>query len=185
MLWLLLACRTDVKDVAPPVVDEDVLMDRDGDGYTSDEDCDDGDSTINPGMDEVCDGRDNNCNNATDEGACLFPSNPLLDCSGACLNDADNDGVCDEDEVEGCMEEDACNYYALATNAGACDYSCQGCTYSSAENYAVSATSDDGSCEFDFSAPETAVCEGDADGDGQVGIHDLLSVLEEYGSYCN
>jgi len=123
--------------------------------------------------------------NATDEGACLFPSNPLLDCSGACLNDADNDGVCDEDEVEGCMEEDACNYYAFATNAGACDYSCQGCTYSSAENYAVSATSDDGSCEFDFSAPEEPVCDGDADGDGQVGIHDLLSVLEEYGSDCD
>ncbi|MDG1481793.1 MAG: putative metal-binding motif-containing protein, partial [Myxococcota bacterium] len=46
----------------------DSLTDYDGDGYTSDEDCDDADGTINPGEIEVCDGTDNNCDGAVDEG---------------------------------------------------------------------------------------------------------------------
>ena len=29
---------------------------------------------------------------------------------GECVNDADGDGICDEFEVIGCMEEDVCNY---------------------------------------------------------------------------
>jgi hypothetical protein len=28
-------------------------------------------------------------------------------------------------------------------------------------------------------------CEGDANGDGQVGIMDLLDVLDAFGSYCD
>jgi len=64
--------------------------DADGDGYTdgttkvsctkpSDEyvssatsgDCDDGNSSINPGRAEICDGEDNNCNGQIDEGVLL------------------------------------------------------------------------------------------------------------------
>ena len=42
--------------------------DLDEDGYTTcDGDCDDGDPTINPGAEEVCDGIDNDCDDATDE----------------------------------------------------------------------------------------------------------------------
>lgn len=32
------------------------------------------------------------------------------DCDGVCFNDSDGDGVCDEDEVDACMDADACNY---------------------------------------------------------------------------
>ena len=39
-----------------------------------------------------------------------------LDCDGNCLNDADGDGVCDEIEVAGCTNLDACNYDELATD---------------------------------------------------------------------
>ncbi|GAX61494.1 hypothetical protein SCALIN_C22_0208, partial [Candidatus Scalindua japonica] len=43
--------------------------DTDGDGYTEDEgDCDNTDPSINPGVQEVCDGIDNNCDGQTDEG---------------------------------------------------------------------------------------------------------------------
>ena len=42
--------------------------DADGDGFFSDEDCDDADMQINPGAEEICDGIDNNCNGDTDEG---------------------------------------------------------------------------------------------------------------------
>ena len=33
-----------------------------------------------------------------------------------CLNDVDEDGVCDELEVEGCTDATACNYNADATD---------------------------------------------------------------------
>ncbi|MBK6930703.1 MAG: hypothetical protein IPH12_07435 [Saprospirales bacterium] len=41
--------------------------DADNDGYYSYEDCDDQDAALNPGMAEVCDGLDNNCNGAVDD----------------------------------------------------------------------------------------------------------------------
>ena len=66
-----------------------------------------------------------------------------------------------------------------------CNYGCQGCTYPQATNFDDDADQDDGSCEFDLNEVVVETCNGDADGDGQVGIHDLLSVLEEYGSYCD
>lgn len=38
-------------------------------GFVADNtDCDDTDNTVFPGADEICDGKDNNCNNLTDEG---------------------------------------------------------------------------------------------------------------------
>ena len=44
------------------------LEDLDGDGFYSDEDCDDNDAQINPSVDELCDGFDNNCDGEVDEG---------------------------------------------------------------------------------------------------------------------
>ena len=35
---------------------------------------------------------------AEDDGSCTYAATGL-DCNGDCLNDADNDGICDEDEV--------------------------------------------------------------------------------------
>lgn len=70
-------------------------VDHDGDGYKDEacggNDCDDSNSSINPGADEVCgDNVDNNCNGKVDEGcsSCLpkgadcDPSIPC--CSGRC-----------------------------------------------------------------------------------------------------
>ena len=37
-------------------------------------------------------------------------------------NDADNDDVCDADEVVGCQDDDACNFNAAATDAGDCEF---------------------------------------------------------------
>jgi large repetitive protein len=43
------------------------VEDADGDGFTADDDCDDGDASVYPGATEVCDGRDNNCDDEIDE----------------------------------------------------------------------------------------------------------------------
>ena len=134
------------------------------------------------------------CSGCTVEEACNFNSEATIedaescnypvdlygetyyDCAGACVNDADSDGVCDEEEVTGCKDASACNYddtattdadnalctYA-ATNAdcngdcltgfinvnGSCVAIVQGCTDSAACNYSgASANTDDGSCEY-------------------------------------
>ena len=43
-------------------------IDSDGDGYSSDEDCDDTNASINPDAEEICDEVDNNCDGNIDEG---------------------------------------------------------------------------------------------------------------------
>jgi len=42
--------------------------DHDGDGYSLSEDCNDYDSRISPGAEELCDGKDNDCDGQIDEG---------------------------------------------------------------------------------------------------------------------
>ena len=37
-------------------------------------------------------------------------------------NDIDGDGICDEDEILGCLDEMACNYHQGATDSGPCAY---------------------------------------------------------------
>ncbi|MBN2798201.1 MAG: putative metal-binding motif-containing protein, partial [Deltaproteobacteria bacterium] len=48
-----------------------VLGDADGDGFSTDVDCDDDDAGVNPDADEVCDGRDNDCDGEVDDGVTL------------------------------------------------------------------------------------------------------------------
>ena len=97
------------------------------------------------------------------------------------MNDADGDGVCDENEVLGCTNPDALNYDEAATDD---DGSCEvlGCTYALANNYNEAATDDDGSCEFDLTSGS---CPGDLDGSGLVQLEDLLDFLLVYGTYCD
>ncbi len=51
--------------------DDTEFVDEDGDGFTTQYDCDDADPAIFPTADEVCDGVDNNCDGQTDESAAL------------------------------------------------------------------------------------------------------------------
>jgi MYXO-CTERM domain-containing protein len=48
--------------------DQSAAPDADGDGYDSDEDCNDQNPSINPGADEECNGLDDNCDGVIDEG---------------------------------------------------------------------------------------------------------------------
>ena len=123
--------------------------------------------------------------------ACEYPEFGY-DCDGNCLADADGDGVCDEFEVAGCQDAQACNYAADATDEdGSCTYAADGydcdgncladadgdgvcdefevdgCQDAMACNYNADATEEDGSCSY---ATEGYDCDGnclaDADGDG-------------------
>jgi len=77
----------------------------------------------------------------------LEVAHPYLD--GECVNDFDGDGVCDEFEIPGCSEPDACNYESNATDDSIeCDYTCYGCIEGGACNFNSIATIDDGTCDF-------------------------------------
>ena len=120
-----------------------------------------------------------------------------VDCDGECLDDADDDGVCDQDEVVGCQDATACNYNSDATdpadcafptgcdtcsgatdgsgtvidndadNDGICDDNeVEGCEDNSACNYNDAATDSDGSCVY-VTDPCDA-CSGETDGTGTV-----------------
>ena len=82
--------------------------------------------------------------------ACDYPSVPFLDCDGNCLNDADGDGVCDEQEIPGCTDETAVNFNPFATDDnGTCIVLQGGCVLPFACNYDASADFYlPGSCDF-------------------------------------
>ena len=84
-----------------------------------------------------------------DNSLCQYIENPIYDCSNNCVNDLDDDGVCDELEILGCTDSFAANYNPNATEDDeTCNYVILGCTNSIASNYNINATEDDGSCLY-------------------------------------
>ena len=73
-----------------------------------------------------------------------------MDCNGDCNNDADGDGLCDEFEIPGCMDDEAINFNPFATDDdGSCMILTGGCVIPFACNYDPEADFYDGSCDFD------------------------------------
>ena len=69
---IFIGCETDIKTpVIEPSDDIVVSTDADSDGYVGEDDCDDSDPNIHPGIEEICDGLDNNCDGQIDEGVTL------------------------------------------------------------------------------------------------------------------
>ena len=81
-------------------------------------------------------------------------------------NDQDGDGVCDVDEVAGCLDASACNYNAEATDDGG------GCIYASGCDYCSGATDGSGS-----------VLNGDTDGDSVCNSDEIEGCLDS--TACN
>jgi len=124
--------------------------------------------------------------------------NELATCdNGSCNYNLDDDGTCSDENAcnydenstnifvtvnciypNGCMDEQAINYTALATcDDGSCIYA--GCMEEEDENYDPSAIFDDGSCEFYING-----CPGDFTGDGVVSAADLTGFLGSFGEVC-
>jgi hypothetical protein len=204
-------------------------------GVNSNDDCADDNASINIGATEVCgNGIDEDCNgvdlvcliqgctdpqacnynaSATQEnGTCTYPTQTYLSCDGTCINDTDNDGVCNEIEVPGCTDPLACNFSAVATDDNEtciyptlnyldCEGNCLndsdldgicneeevgGCTDEAACNYNASATDNNGICEY---ASLTYYVDGDGDGfgagDGDLYCSDPCSAFTLDNTYCD
>ena len=88
--------------------------------------------------------------------------------TGDCV-DLDLDDVCDDLEVFGCVDAEACNFDEDATeDDDTCEYiTCAGCTDDLACNYDENATYADASCQYPEDGYDCAgVCLADQDGDG-------------------
>ncbi|MAO87529.1 MAG: hypothetical protein CL822_00940 [Crocinitomicaceae bacterium] len=66
-----------------------------------------------------------------DDGSCTYSEDPIRNCDGECYNDFNGDGICDEEDVFGCMDAslnpiggfNACNYSPDVTvDDGSCEY---------------------------------------------------------------
>ena len=139
-----------------------------------------------------------NGDNTSCADECGVPNGDNTSCADECgVPNGDNTSCADECGVPngdnstctGCMHEIACNYDETAIIASDdCDYSCipsgcfgpgvvVGCTAPEAVNFNPDATCD-GGCVFE------APCPGDIDGDGSVGMSDLLDLLSAFGLQC-
>ena len=123
------------------------------------------------------------------EGFCDCNGN-VLDavgtCGGACQNDLNGDGICDDGSIPGCTYEVACNYDPSASiNDGSCDFTlCYGCTDIAACNYNPSATIDNGICWYAEASYDCDLnCLIDTDGDGVCDDLEVLGCTDEEA--CN
>ena len=165
----------------------DIVTDADGDGYAvADGDCDDEDVAVNPAGIEVCDGRDNNCDGAVDEGV-----------STVYYSDVDQDGFGDETTALSFCEPPV----GLVLVAGDCDdanadfhpsadepctedidNNCDGTTAwadDDADGWALCEDCDD--LNPDVSPEDTEICNGiDDDCDGEADPVSSFDVLPFY-----
>ncbi|MFM1933029.1 MAG: hypothetical protein RL226_2332 [Bacteroidota bacterium] len=172
------SCLTPVPNCLECLGGELVLIDSDFDGIcnaeeltgcTSDTAC-----NFNPDASE-------------DDGTCIQPVSGCTICNtegnGLELIDADGDGVCDADEISGCLNPDACNYVANATDEVPCIIPIPNCIECNVLGTGLVLVDSDGDGICD--AEDTNVCQGDIDGDGYVASGDLLLLLANFGCTNN
>jgi hypothetical protein len=92
LLLFLLSCLVD-RELYDELTEG---MDADGDGHPASDDCDDEDSAVYPGADELCDAVDNDCDHQIDEDPSDAPS---------WYRDTDGDGFGDPDQAVASCEQ--------------------------------------------------------------------------------
>ena len=135
----------------------------DGTGTVVDNDADDDgvcdDDEVTGCTDSTACNYDATSTTDTDNTLCVFTVDACDTCSGqtdgtgsVIDNDSNNDGICDSDAVQGCMNITACNFDSSAnTEDGTCEFtSCAGCTNPAACNYDPAAVlaGPPGTCTF-------------------------------------
>jgi hypothetical protein len=177
--------------------------DADADGFVCEVDCDDGDALVHPGADELCDGRDNDCNGSIDEKGAVD--------AGRWFPDEDGDGHGDAGRGENSCrqplgwvaEAGDCDDLQASVHPGAAD-PCDGldndCDGAVDEDHVALATECGvgacraqgvlecvagalvDSCQAGAPAPDDALCNGlDDDCDGDLD-EDFVSATTECGA---
>ena len=67
------------------------------------------------------------------------------DCNGDCYFDEDNDSICDQQEIFGCIDVNACNYNQESTESSTCLYPVE--VYLDCENECNNDSDGDGYCD--------------------------------------
>ena len=106
LFYFFIACGEEVSPKSEPSQEGTIIQDMDGDGFNAEEDCNDNDATINPSLEEICDGIDNNCDGNIDEGVLTIY-----------YADSDNDGFgSSQISIEACESTDG-----FVSNGSDCD----------------------------------------------------------------
>ena len=110
----------------------------------------------------------------TDDESCFY-SETYFDCNGNCINDSDEDNICDELEVPGCTDISACNFNPYATDDDdSCETSsCYGCGMPEACNYNAMTLYPTPNCIFASDVSDCAYCSGEIDGTGTIIDNDI------------
>ncbi len=142
-----------------------------------------------------------------DDGSCTYATE-FYNCPDengvvTCINDNDGDGVCDEFEVPGCMNDAACNYNMQATDDdGNCEYTscldCAGMMFGSStlDNCGTCDSDPTNDCEADCAGvfggdsvyDQCGTCDNDSSNDCEAdcaGIYGGDSVIDQCGTCDN
>ncbi len=128
-------------------------QDGDGDGWAACEECDDGDATINPDADEICDSVDNDCDGNIDEDTAVDAATWYFD--------ADGDGYGNARASTAACDEPA----GYVSNSDDCD-DVDAATYPGADEYCDGEDDDCDGTVDEADAVDAATWYGDGDRDG-------------------
>jgi hypothetical protein len=138
-----------------------------------------------------------------DDQSCTYSTEDYLDCNGDCLNDDNNNGICDELEIFGCIFEGACNYNPEANvSDNSCYfatalYDCNGECQQDSDSDGICDQNESLECQGSDCCGEGTVwnpatqscvpfnpCPFDSNDDGYVNTMDLLAFLVAFDSTC-
>ena len=197
IFWLMwLGC---IKEPEPKVI-----PDNDGDGYTEDVDCDDGNAAVHPNAEEVCDGVDNNCDSVLLEDEVDIDGDGFLVCGNDCddgnvtINPEANE-ICDsiDNDCDGTIDDEdssldvstASTFYRDEDNDGFGDPDTATNTCIAAPGYVEDGTDCDDTAAFltpeDTDGDGFSTCTGDCN-DGDAAINpNAIEVCDNIDNDCN
>jgi hypothetical protein len=168
------SCLEPVLNCSVCAGDQLVIVDTDNDGVCEAEEILGCTSDTACNYNELATEEDFTCIEATP--GCSF-CNATND--GLVLIDSDGDGVCDIQEVQGCLNPEACNFNPNTTEEIPCIIpfpNCVECNVTGTGLVLVD-TDGDGLCD----AEDTPTCLGDFDNNGTIASSDLLFLLSQFG----